>query len=144
MADVVASLPQTLRRMLGPRALLPRTLFTDRGTGMYTPLGQAVNAYATAASNAGFRLYWGDNAEEQAPDMGDLLLHETVVAWFRGKLRRTKPQVLPWEETRAQWAARAASCVRAINAEYNVAGLCAEFPDRLQACMDQGGERLAK
>ena len=76
--------------------------------------------------------------------MGDLLLHETVVAWFRGKMRRTKPQVLPWEETRAQWAARAASCVRAINAEYNVAGLCAEFPDRLQACMDQGGERLAK
>ena len=33
---------------------------------------------------------------------------------------------------------------QAINAEYNVAGLCAEFPDRLQACMDHGGERLAK
>ena len=47
-------------------------------------------------------------------------------------------------ETRAQWAARAASCVWAINAEYNVAGLCAEFPERLQACMDEGGERLAK
>ena len=115
--------------MLGPRALLPRTLFTDRGTGMYTPLGQAVHAHATAAGNAGFRLFWGGNAEEQAPDMVDLLLHETVVAWFRGKLRRTKPQVLPWMETRAQWAARAASCVRPINAEYNVAGLCAEFPD---------------
>ena len=47
-------------------------------------------------------------------------------------------------QTRAQWAARAASCVRAINAEYNVSGLCAEFPDRLQACMDQEGDRLAK
>ena len=72
------------------------------------------------------------------------VLHETVVAWFRGKLRRTKPQVLPWEETRTQWAARAVRCARAINADYNVAGLCAEFPDRLQACMDHGGERLAK
>ena len=144
MADVVASPPQMLRRMLGPRALLPRTLFTDRGTGMYTSLGQVVHAYATAAGIAGFRLYWGDNAVEQAPDMGDLLLHETVVAWFRGKMRRTKPQVLPWEETRAQRAARVASCVWAISAEYNVAGLCAEFPDRLQACIDQGGERLAK
>ena len=89
-------------------------------------------------------MYWGNNAEEQAPDMGDLLLHETVVAWFRAKMRRTKPQVLPWEETRTQWAARAVRCARAINAEYNVAGLCAEFPDRLQACMDHGGERLAK
>ena len=144
MAGVVASLPQTLRRMLGPRASLPRTLFTDRGTGMYTPLGQVVNAFAAAVGNAGFRLYWGNNAEEQAPDMGDLLLHETVVAWFRAKMRRTKPQVLPWEETRTQWAARAVRCARAINAEYNVAGLCAEFPDRLQACMDHGGERLAK
>ena len=57
MADVVASLPKTLRRMLGPRASLPRTLFTDRGTGMYTPLGQVVHAYATAASIAGIRLY---------------------------------------------------------------------------------------
>ena len=66
------------------------------------------------------------------------------MAWFRGKLRRTKPQVLLWEETCAQCAARAASCVWAINAEYNVAGLCAEFPEHLQACMDQGGERLAK
>ena len=75
---------------------------------------------------------------------GDLWLHETVVAWFCGQMRRTKPQVLPWEETRTQWAARAQRCVRAINAEYNVASLCAEFLDRLQACMDHGGERLAK
>ena len=72
------------------------------------------------------------------------MLHETVVAWFRGKIWRTKPQVLPWEETRAQCAARAASCVLAMNAGYNIGGLCAEFRDRLQACMDQGGVRLSK
>ena len=76
--------------------------------------------------------------------MGDLLLHETAVAWFRGKMRRTKPTVVPWEETRAQWAARASRCVRAINSEYNAKGLCAEFPARLRKCMENEGERLAK
>ena len=144
MAHVVASLPGVLRRMLGPGSTLPRTLFTDRGTGMYSPMGMVVHAYADAVASAGFRLYWGANAAEQAPDMGDLLLHETAVAWFRGKMRRTKPTVVPWEETRAQWAARASRCVKAINSEYNAKGLCAEFPARLRKCMENEGERLAK
>ena len=42
-----------------------RRIFKDIGT-----LGQVVNAFAATVGNAGFRLYWGDNAEEQAPDMG--------------------------------------------------------------------------
>ena len=144
LALSVASLPRVLRRMLGPGSTLPRTLFTDRGTGMYSPLGMVVHAYAGAAASAGFRLHWGDNAAEQAPDMGDLLLHETAVAWFRAKMRRTKPTVVPWEETRAQWAARASRCVKAINSEYNAKGLCSEFPGRLRKCIDNGGERLEK
>ena len=123
---------------------LPRTLFTDRGTGMYAPLGMVVHAYAAAVAAAGFWLHWGQNAEEQAPDVGDLLLQETAVAWFRGKMRRTKPTVVPWEETRAQWAVRAARSVKAIKSEYNVQGLCAEFPCRLRECMEHGGERLEK
>ena len=144
MAHVVASLPGVLRRMLGPGSTLPRTLFTDRGTGMYSPMGMVVHAYADAVAYAGFRLYWGANAAEQAPDMGDILLHETAVAWARGKMRRTKPTVVPWEETRAQWAARASRCVKAINSEYSAKGLCAEFPARLRKCMENEGERLAK
>ena len=52
--------------------------------------------------------------------------------------------VVPWEETRAQLAARASRCVRAINSEYNAKGLCAEFPGRLRKCMENEGERLAK
>ena len=132
------------RGVLGPGSTLPRTLFTDRGTGMYSPLGMVVHAYDGAAASAGFNLYRGDNAEEQSPDMCDLLLHDVAVAWFRGKMRRTKPTVVPWEETRAQWAARAARCVKAINSEYNAKGLCAEFPARLRKCMENEGERLAK
>ena len=55
---------------------------------------------------------------------------------------RTKPTVVPWEETRAQWAARASRGVKAINSEFNAKGLFAEFPGRLRQCMENGGERL--
>ena len=144
MADAVKLLPGVLRRMLGEDALLPRVLFTDRGTGMYAANGYIVREFANAVDAAGFRTYWGSNAKTQAPDMGDLLLHETAVSWFRSKMRREKPAVLPWRETRAQWKARAARCVRAINAEYNVAGLCREFPARLLDCQERGGDRIPK
>ena len=72
------------------------------------------------------------------------MLHETAVSWFRSKMRREKPSVLPWLETRAQWKARAARCVRAINADYDVAALCREFPARLLDCQERGGDRIPK
>ena len=49
-------------------------------------------------SRSWLRQHLGANAAEQAPDMGDLLLHESAVAWFRGKMRRTKPAVVSWED----------------------------------------------
>ena len=106
--------------------------------------GQIVGAFREAVRDAGLRTFWGEDAKKQSPDMGDLLLHETAVSWFRGKMRREKPLTHPWEETRAQWAARAARCVRQINSEYDVAGLCREFPSRLRACKENDGERLRK
>ena len=144
MASVAAELPQILRGMLGRGAPLPRLLFTDRGTGMYAPSGLVVNVYRKALAEAGIRPYWGENAKQQAPDMGDMLLHETAVSWFRNRMRREKPVALPWEETRSQWAERAARCVRFINSENDVAGLCREFATRLQDCIDSEGERLRK
>ena len=51
--------------MLGPDARLPRTLFTDRGTGLFNSRGRAVKAYSAAAKAAGFRLYWGDETVAQ-------------------------------------------------------------------------------
>ena len=144
MADAAGLLPGILRRMLGEDAHLPRVIFSDRGTGMYAPSGWVVNAYADATNAAGFRLYWGPDAKQLAPDMGDMLLHETGVSWFRGRMRREKPEVVPWEETRAQWAARAARCVRHVNAEYDVAGLCREFPARSLDCIEREGDRLPK
>eukprot|EP00973_Karenia_brevis_P074488 10350881-Karenia_brevis.AAC.1 len=35
MATFVNKLPGILRGMLGPRAFLPRTILSDRGTGFY-------------------------------------------------------------------------------------------------------------
>ena len=84
---------------VGPDARLPRTLFTDRGTGLYNARGAAVRAYSAAVKAAGFKLFWGDDASQQSPDMPDLLLHETAVAWFRRKLSKQRPTCVPWEET---------------------------------------------
>ena len=112
--------------------------------GMYAHSGKVVREYNSATTAAGVRLYWSEHAAKQAPDMGNLLLHETAVAWFRNRMRRAKPVVHPWEESRSQWAERAASCVRAVNAENDVSGLCREFPMRLSASLEQGGERLSK
>ena len=72
------------------------------------------------------------------------MLHETAVSWFRNVLRKEKPEGLPWEETQAQWIVRARKAVAYVNKEYDVAGLCCQFPSRLQDVIDGGGERLNK
>ena len=137
-------LPTALRTMLGHDARLPRNVFTDRGAGMYNPAGNIDAKYHDAIQATGFHVYWGADAKQQSPDMGDLLLHETAVAWFRRLMQKERPVVAPWEETVQQWTARAQRVVRYINKEYNVLGLCRKFPDRLQSCKDSGGERLRK
>ena len=38
----------------------------------------------------------------------------------------------------------AREAVRGINADYDVRGLCKEFPDRLATCISKGGDRLRK
>ena len=144
LAEFVARLPDILRRMLGDAAPLPRVIFTDRGTGMYNPAGRIVSKYADAVGASGFRTFWGEDATPQSPDMGDILLHETAVAWLRRGLRREKPCVTPWEETQVQWAQRARRVVQRINVEFDVKGLCAEFPQRLDAVAASQGERLRK
>lgn len=144
LAQFVHRLPGILRKMLGPGAPLPRNLFTDRGTGLYSSQGFVVGKYESAVRQEGFSLYWGPDASAQAPDMGDLLLHETAVAWLRRRLRSEKPAVRPWEGTCEQWTERVRKVVRGINADYDVRGLCNEFPGRLAECVAKRGDRLRK
>ena len=144
LAAFVQRLPGVLRKMLGPEARLPRTVFTDRGTGMYIPSGKIVAKYEAAIAEAGFKVYWGPDATPQSPDMGDLLLHETAVAWFRQRMKAERPEVAPWEETQAQWAKRARKAVKYINDNYDVPALSGEFPQRLRDTKEAQGERLRK
>ena len=144
VAAFVDRLPQILSKMFGTGSRLPRHVFTDRGTGLYTPQGRVVREYASAIQRNKFHLYWGPDATRQSPDMGDLLLHETAVSWFRNVLRKLKPETLPWEETQSQWTRRAKMAIAYVNQEYDVAGLSREFPSRLQAVIDGEGERLRK
>lgn len=142
LAMFVGRLPAVLHRMLGKEARLPRNVFTDRGTGLYIPTGRITTDYAEALAATGS--YWGDDAARQSPDMGDVLLHETAVSWFRKFMRQEKPVVAPWEETTQQWTARARRATQRLNKECDAASLCTEFPDRLQQVVDRKGDRLPK
>ena len=76
--------------------------------------------------------------------MGDLLLHETAVAWLRKGMAKEKPDVPPWEETQQQWTLRIRRVVQKINDDFNVRGLCREFRARLEETAATEGERLRK
>ena len=93
---------------------------------------------------AGFKLFWGDDAGQLSPDMPDLLLHETAVAWFRKKLSKQRPVCVPWEETQAQWTASSRHVVAFLNENHRVDRLCQQFLQRLRARKDSDGERLRK
>ena len=111
---------------------------------MYTPAGKIVSKYAETLSNSGFAPFWGPDAQRQSHDMGDLLLHETAAAWLRKHMNNSSLEVVPWQETKEMWSSRVHQAVAFANETYDVAGLCREFPSRLQACIDSGGERLNK
>lgn len=144
LAFFVRQLPAVLRGMLGAETPLPRVLFTDRGTGMYTSRGYIVEKYRQAVDDMGFRAFWGEDARVQSPDMGDILLHETAVAWFRKRMQKERPATAPWQETPQAWDRRARRVVQHINENFDVASLCRQFPQRLRAVVDSGGERLRK
>ena len=143
LAEFVRRLPKVLEKMLGANTPKPRTVFTDRGTGMYTGAGMICRKFEQALKEEGFRTYWGRDASKQSPDMGDVLLHETAVAWFRKLMRKETPEVAPWEETQEQWTRRARKVVRLMNQKYDVLGLCRDFPRRLEDVLERKGDRLA-
>jgi hypothetical protein len=144
LALFVERLPGVLRKMLGREARLHRNVFTDRETGMYILTGLVFAKYNLAIDANDFNLYWGNDAQRQSPDMGDILLHETAVSWFRSFMNDEKPIVPSWEETLVQWTQRARRLTRAINRDYNVAGLCREFPQRFADVVERQRDRLPK
>ena len=73
-----------------------------------------------------------------------MLLHETVVAWVR-KYFRKHPYRNP-HKTKAQNYQAFLQCLRDaeahINRTYDVAGLCASFPARIDDLIKARGDRL--
>ena len=91
----------------------------------------------------GFVLLAGDDASEQPPDIPDLLLHETVVAWIRNFLRKhpfLRSGTLDVQEGRLRSLLQ--KCEDHINSNYDVDGLCHRFSTRLQQMINKDGERL--
>ena len=146
---LVAALPALLTKMLGATDRHPRTIFSDRGPGFFHKRwGTITGDYEHACREHGFKTWCGTNSKEgpraQPPDIGDVLLHETSVSWLRRAEERCRPKV-PWQETRKQFAARFQRCVKDINKDYDVLGLCKELPERLQMLVKETqGDRLPK
>ena len=146
---LVEQLPALLNKMLGADAKKPRTIFTDRGPGFYhRRWGTVTGDYESACREQGFKLWVGPNSKQgpraQPPDVADVVLHETAISWLRVEEEQTRP-TRPWEETPKQLAVRLQRGVSRINKDFDVRGLCMEFPDRLHTLVKKkGGDRLPK
>ena len=89
IAELVANLPSILRAKLWKEKTLPKIIVTDRGPGFYqTSSGTIVAAYKEALCEYGFDTFARDEAKWQPPDIPDVLIHETVVAWARSFFRK--------------------------------------------------------
>ena len=119
----------------------PSILFTDRGQGFYVLNGHITGEYQAALQEHSFTAFAGDNASTQPGKMGDVLLHETAVAWIRYREGKTRPKE-PWNESVAQFGTRLKAICQDINDNLEVDNLCRGFPKRLQRLKDREGDRL--
>ena len=121
----------------------PQVLFTDRGCGFYQNTGQIQEKYCEALREHGLKAFFGQDAAVQPGQMPDVMLHETAVAWLRLRLTKTLPR-RSWEESLDDYRARLKGCAAYVNANYDVAGLCNELPQRVRKLDELVGNRLAK
>ena len=145
----VARFPKRLRKMLGPRTPIPRTLLSDRGPGFYHSMGTITGEYDAASRKYGFRPWAGADATRgahaQPGDLSAVLLRETAMSWFRERLNRPSALVRkPWLLTPQDLAKRIHDVVKGINQELDVDGLCRKLPERLVELCKIKGDRLRK
>ena len=144
-AQMVPLLPGILDHMLGEDCRHPDVLFTDRGPGFYHPSTCTIcPEYVAALQAHGFKAWAGDHSKWQPPDLADILLHETAVAWVRKYLKHHPlPLAHQAQERHVKTLKRTLDdAVEHINTFYEVEELCRSLPKRLKLLADQGGERL--
>ena len=126
-----------------PNARKLRAVGTDRGVGFFHVCGKITTEYSEALRSQGMRAMQGEDARAQPGKMGDVLLHETAVAWIRAELQRTSPKK-PCQESREEHCSRLREAARHNNANFDVEGLCAEWPSRIAELIARGGDKLSK
>ena len=144
-AFMVSMLPGLLEKMLGRSAPRPDTVFTDRGPGLYHPSqGTIVPEYMQALEAYGFKPFAGEHAKWQPPDLADVLLHETAVAWIRQWFKKHPPKYgAAMSKNRSTLEAAFAECAAYMNENHDVEGLCKSLPRRLRVLKeDRAGDRL--
>ena len=67
----------------------PNLLFTDKGKGFYYSNSAPTKEYAKALKDHRFKIAVGTDAPLQPGNFGDVLLHETAIAWLRLRLKQT-------------------------------------------------------
>ena len=127
-------MPQVLASMLGDTDVAkPDVVFTDRGPGFYHPsTGSICPEYMSALTAYGYRPWAGDQASWQPPDMPDVLLHETVVAWLRKYLKQHPIKLAQSQEVnKARLASLLAEAAHHINTRHEVEDRSMSLPRRL-------------
>ena len=145
MATFLQKLRAAINRRFQDGASQPTTLFVDRGNGFYeSGSGIITPEFNSALQENDFRAFHGVNASIQPGQSGDLMLHETAVAWIRLRMAQTLPRE-PWRESEEEWGKRLKDTVTYINNKYDVEGLCREMPERMRILVhEKQGDRVGK
>ena len=130
MPEFLEKLKKATNMRLPSESEQPCIVFVDRGEGFYKSNGQITQTFAKALRQHGLKAFHGQDAEFHPGRSGDLWLHETAVTWIRQRLKRNQPTI-PLQESEAQLGARLQAAAEHINAQYDVDGLCKEFPGRM-------------
>ena len=133
-----------MKKMHGREAILPTVVFTDRGPGFYHPSsGNICPEYQGALEEQGFTAWAGENAKWQPPDVPDILLHETAVAWVRSFLRQHPVKIGHNQAKNIEnLEEKLQEAESHINTYYEVEDLCKSLPRRLKELVEAKGSRL--
>ena len=120
------------------------SLYWQGGPGFFHPsTGAICPEYAAALHAHGFTAWAGYHSKWQTPDIADILLHETAVAWVRNYLRAHLSTIATTPASHLYILTillRAAAAH--INENYEVEQLCLDLPKRLRELVAARGESL--
>ena len=144
MPEFVEKLKKAVCLRFPSKSNRPNIVFVDRGEGFYKSTGKITDEFASALRRHGLKAFHGKDAECQPGRSGDLWLHETTVSWIRERMKRSQP-LEPWTESEEDLGKRLKAAAGYCNANFDVEGLCREFPERMRSLVEKTkGDRLSK